>query len=257
MLIAMGCVYQIRNLVNGKRYVGSTTQPRNRFYLHRSQLGRGKHHAKHLQRAWDKYGGASFAFEIIETFLDVDLDTLLSAEQAWMNQHRVTNKDFGYNNVPIAGSNAGCVHSAEVRERNRARMLGRKFTPEHKAAIGDASRGRTHSAASREKIREASLKRPKQVRGPMPDERKEKIRQSLLGRKADPESVQKAADSNRGKKRTSDQRAKISQALKGKIVSDITREKLRIAGSHRVVSDETKAKIRATFLRKKMAEDTA
>ena len=59
-------IYQIRNLVNGKVYVGSAVNLQHRRREHRSDLRNGNHHSIKLQRAYNKYGESSFAFEILE-----------------------------------------------------------------------------------------------------------------------------------------------------------------------------------------------
>src|SRR6476620_11859536 len=59
-------IYQIRNLINDKRYVGSTsTSFARRWQQHLNLLLQGKHHCKHLQNSWNKYGAEAFAYEII------------------------------------------------------------------------------------------------------------------------------------------------------------------------------------------------
>ncbi len=63
-------IYQLLNLVNGKRYIGSTTYFVGRRSGHFRALERGIHHSVYLQRAFDKYGVSNFKIEIIETLED-------------------------------------------------------------------------------------------------------------------------------------------------------------------------------------------
>jgi len=58
-------VYSIENKVNGKCYIGSTTNPRVRWSKHKGDLNRKVHHSFVLQRAWDKYGESNFNFKIL------------------------------------------------------------------------------------------------------------------------------------------------------------------------------------------------
>ena len=44
-------VYEILNVVSGKRYIGSSVDLRKRFRVHRLALNRGAHHSAFLQRA--------------------------------------------------------------------------------------------------------------------------------------------------------------------------------------------------------------
>jgi group I intron endonuclease len=73
-------VYRIRNIVNGKVYIGSTTDSfSQRFSNHISQLNLGKHGNPHLLRSWKKYGADTFVFEILEEVTDPAM--VLPAEQ--------------------------------------------------------------------------------------------------------------------------------------------------------------------------------
>ena len=59
-------IYEIVNLVNGKRYVGSAVSFECRWREHRRQLNADRHHSRHLQRSWNKHGAEAFSFRIIE-----------------------------------------------------------------------------------------------------------------------------------------------------------------------------------------------
>jgi group I intron endonuclease len=78
-------IYKIRNVVNNKFYVGSTTNSRRRFWEHRKALRDGNHSCIHLQRAWNKYGEDCFKFEVVESV--EHRDKLFTAEQRWLDEH--------------------------------------------------------------------------------------------------------------------------------------------------------------------------
>jgi group I intron endonuclease len=59
-------IYVIRNLVNDNIYIGSSVNVKKRFCQHRNSLRKNKHHNKHLQRSWNKYGEENFEFVVIE-----------------------------------------------------------------------------------------------------------------------------------------------------------------------------------------------
>lgn len=59
-------VYKITNIANGKIYIGSSKDIKDRWYQHTSKLNSKNHGNIHLQNAWNKYGGEKFKFEIIE-----------------------------------------------------------------------------------------------------------------------------------------------------------------------------------------------
>lgn len=59
-------IYYFINIVNGKRYVGSSIDIYNRLHEHCHNLKYGKAHNKHFQNAWKKYGEDSFMYGILE-----------------------------------------------------------------------------------------------------------------------------------------------------------------------------------------------
>ncbi len=74
-------IYHFRNTVNGKIYVGQTSNLHVREGQHRYKLHNGTHTNPHLQAAWYKYGADAFVFEPV---LECALDDLFSEEtKAW------------------------------------------------------------------------------------------------------------------------------------------------------------------------------
>lgn len=119
----MTCVYRIRNLINGKVYIGSAVDVNVRWYYHKYQLGKHNHHSKHLQRAWEKYGDANFVFEIIE---ETSISDLLKREQYYLDTIMPWNVNIGYNTNMNAKTRLGIRHSEESKEKNRMSQLKRK-----------------------------------------------------------------------------------------------------------------------------------
>ena len=85
-------IYQIRNLVNGKVYVGSSVNMYDRWCEHRSELKHNRHHSQKLQCAYNKYGEHNLIFEVIE---QVDTLELLDKEQYYINLYNSV--ENGYN----------------------------------------------------------------------------------------------------------------------------------------------------------------
>ena len=75
-------IYKIVNLVNDKFYVGSTIHKKVRFRQHRKLLRGNRHHCKHLQAAWNKYGETKFDFVVVEEVPDTM--SLQEAEDRWL-----------------------------------------------------------------------------------------------------------------------------------------------------------------------------
>ena len=85
-------IFQVRNLVNDKIFVGSTMNLDAMFNRIRFQLYAGSHPNKDLEADWKRYGTGKFAFEVLEEIFprddvnynfQADLETL---EDLWLEK---------------------------------------------------------------------------------------------------------------------------------------------------------------------------
>lgn len=106
-------IYQIRNLINEKIYIGSAKSLPKRKNIHFCELKNGKHHSVKLQRAFNKYGEENFVFEVIE-FVE-DKSKLLECEQYWID--RFNSSKEGYNINPCAENRLGVILSDETKQK--------------------------------------------------------------------------------------------------------------------------------------------
>lgn len=162
----MNCgVYQIKNTVNGKRYIGSSNQVKRRFYLHKWDLRRGKHHSITLQRSWDKYGKAAFLFKPI---LYCSVGDLHFYEQLFLDKMETVDPSKGFN-ICCDASAAGKGRvwtDAQKKAKSRERK-GKKVSPEtlkklqtcHQRGPDHHMFGKRHTKESREKISVALMGR--------------------------------------------------------------------------------------------------
>jgi group I intron endonuclease len=74
-------IYKITNTTNNKFYIGSSKQLNKRIIDHFSRLRNNTHKNKFLQRAFNKYGESSFKIEILEQFVGLTQEELLTKEQ--------------------------------------------------------------------------------------------------------------------------------------------------------------------------------
>lgn len=72
-------IYKIENNLNGKFYIGKSTNIPKRFARHKRELNKGTHHCIYLQRAWNKYGEENFSFKVLVE-CDIDKATLLEQD---------------------------------------------------------------------------------------------------------------------------------------------------------------------------------
>jgi group I intron endonuclease len=111
-------VYKIVNTINGKIYVGSSVNIRKRWVQHKWDLKNGRHRARHLVAAWNKYGHEAFQFEIIESGKYTKQE-LIAAEQKWIDLLRPFDPEVGYNQQTKADSRLGLRHRPETIEKFR------------------------------------------------------------------------------------------------------------------------------------------
>ncbi len=179
---AQAGVYALKNTMTGRCYVGSSVDLARRKRIHFRQLRNGSHGSLKLSRSWAKHGEAAFQFVVLE-LTSRDETLLRAAEQVWID--RLDAVARGYNTNPVAG-NVGLMPKSV----------------EHRARIGTARTGKTHSAETKALL---SVLAKQRVRRPMSNETKARI-----------------SASNSGKVRTADMRARLSQARTGLKVGPMT-----------------------------------
>jgi group I intron endonuclease len=69
-------VFQIRNLTNGKIFIGSSVNLDKIWNRHKFQLEMGGHKSPELQKEWNEYGADNFIFEILEEIKESDDPTI-------------------------------------------------------------------------------------------------------------------------------------------------------------------------------------
>jgi group I intron endonuclease len=153
-MMTISGIYSITNLVDGKRYVGSSATIKRRWGLHLYSLRQGRHHSVVLQRAWIKHGEVSFKFEVIEECAR-EKTVLIARENYWIDFY-----EPAYNMRKRAESNLGGKWSDEARSI----MLA-----------GHVSRG-PNAEQWKQKLREAA------PRGPIPEDRRAKISAAKKGK---------------------------------------------------------------------------
>lgn len=80
----MFVTYEFKNIINGNRYIGSSSKYEARCKRHLKDLSKNKHHSLYLQRAYNLYGQNSFVFNILDYHQNTD--EMKKAEQSLLDQ---------------------------------------------------------------------------------------------------------------------------------------------------------------------------
>lgn len=185
-------IYKIVNVNTEKYYVGSAFDIRKRWYKHRFHLNRNDHQNDYLQNAWNKDGINSFKFMLVENVLNtITKEKMLKIEQRYLDIAK-TEQDKCYNlNFEASGG--------EIRKYSRTKLVE---SQKHSYATTDRA----------EKIRNAQKRYWNSISEDVKNERSnqlrllnvnrtsdsiEKMRKSLIGKKASEETKRKMRESHR------------------------------------------------------------
>lgn len=125
-------VYVLVCRANGRAYVGSSLDVHARKREHVRALIRGKHHNRHMQRAWDKHGGQSFVFDVLARCKP---EQRIALEQQYIDSAFRTGKPFN-------GNRSASTYTPMSRDREReVAALIASVTPEQWAKLSDVAVG--------------------------------------------------------------------------------------------------------------------
>ena len=161
----MYTVYQHKNKINGKVYIGITSQKLEQRW---GSQGCNYKSSPHFYSAIQKYGWDNFEHNIL--FTDLTKEQACLKEQELIKEYNSMNREFGYNSTSggdiftmneetkqkisqaMIGNQNGLGHpcSEEKKEKISNAQKGRKFTEEHKQKLSEAAKNR-HVPCSEEK----------------------------------------------------------------------------------------------------------
>ena len=175
-----GYIYEIKNLVNNKRYIGQTTNSNGCRWNGTFDYVKNQYN-QYLYNSVKKYGEINFETKIIDTAKNQE--ELNKKEDYWIKFFNTMNNKFGYNfreggsngklsedhkrkiSESLKGRNSGKNnpfygkhHSEETRKKLSESHKGIKLSEETKRKIGEKSKGRRYSEETKRKISE-SLKK--------------------------------------------------------------------------------------------------
>lgn len=129
-------IYAIKNIINGKLYIGLSSKIEKRFLYHKKCLIKNKHLNKHLQSSFNKIGIDNFEFYIIE---ECSIEELNDKEKYYIDLYKTYDNNYGYNKT--YGGGFGKM-SEEINEQRRQKLKLQVVSHEMRKRISNTLTGR-------------------------------------------------------------------------------------------------------------------
>lgn len=157
-MIMFGRIYLVTNKVNGKRYVGQTTQSiKRRWGHHLSATQCGKRNSL-ISSAIRKYGQECFDVSLLEEC--DDREGLNAAEVRWISE-MASFGPLGYNLAAGGEGTSGHKMTAEFCRKLGERTKGRVFSPESRAKVSAGNTGKVRSEEFKRRVSKMFSGRPR------------------------------------------------------------------------------------------------
>ena len=215
-------IYILTCKINEKQYVGLDSNLPSRIQRHLNQNTR---ECKAIHNAILKHGKENFGVQII-SYPGISKEALKEIEK-FKIAHLKTQSPDGYNLTAGGDGNLNYKPSPETRAKLSKAAKGKTRSAEHRANLSKANKGKKLSPETRTKISKANKGK----------------NHPLYGKKHSPETRAKLSKSAKDRKHPPDIAAKMSKIRKGKKASPETRAKISKAQIGRIHSPETRAKM--------------
>lgn len=127
-------IYLIRNIINGKIYIGKARCIYKRIKQHITSLNRKirSHENDHFIASWHKYGKNSFSYIVLE-YLPLDEQIVSQKEIEYIDKYESLNPKKGYNKR--YDSSTGLIVSQETRKKLSNSQKSRYENPEERRKL--------------------------------------------------------------------------------------------------------------------------
>src|SRR5690606_7653201 len=149
-----GGVYQIANLTNGKVYIGSAKCFQVRASQHVSALKKQKHHNKHLQTSWNKWGENAFLFEVLEVVEGDKLQRTTREKLYLQKYYENWEKCYNFQRNPLSNERSCWSKTPEETKKIRSKRSKEMWSkPNRRKEHSDVMRKIWASPVYKEKLR--------------------------------------------------------------------------------------------------------
>lgn len=161
-------IYQLVNKINGKIYIGATSNFKERSMTHQRAFKKNNHDNKQLQNDWNQYGSDVFVFGVLEVVQNPE--ERLKAEKNWIEMlygNNCYNELIGRTHSDVTKqklreAKLGKTHSEAAKQKMSETRRGKKGQPKSEATkqkISQARLGKCFSEATKQKMRESQQRR--------------------------------------------------------------------------------------------------
>lgn len=140
-------IYKITNTINGKVYIGQSTNLKDRIKQHKSMIKNFNENNNYLRKATKKYGYKNFKIEIIKFCDEKELDYY---EIYYIDLYKSSDRNFGYN-IELGGNINKHLSKEQIYKMKKNKkgklkgkdnpFFGKKHTEKTKKIISEKQKG--------------------------------------------------------------------------------------------------------------------